>query len=154
VTAVVRGDVDAIVAFKPHSLNARELLADNGDTLNTHGLYTSIASMICEPSVSEDQPETVRAILRGLIDAETYIAREPQSAVALVARKVNLSTAKLAQYFGDYQFKVALSRDLLTGLNAEGSWGARNQKGVVAPDYRAFIADRHLRSLDAARVSL
>lgn len=154
VTAIGNGDIDAIVTFKPHSLNAMTLLGENGQTLDTRGLYTSIASLICSGSVSDNEPELVRAILLGLIEAERFIAREPQRAIALVAKEVNLNPSLLARYFQEYSFKAVLSAELVEALRAEGEWGARNRKTTAQVDYRSLIADRHLRSIDPRRVSI
>lgn len=154
VSAIAKGEVDAIVAFRPHSLKAAKQLGDNAGSLDTRGLYTSIASLICEASVSEKQPEVVDKILRGLIKAEEYIARSPERAMLQVANEVKLDPALLSRYFSDYSFKVGLSPPLLAALQAEGDWGSRSRKGVVQPNYRDFIADKHLRAIDPKRVTL
>ena len=154
VTAIGNGEVDAIVTFKPHSLNALRLLGNNGEALDTRGLYTSIASMICATAVSDNEPATVRAILRGLIEAERFIAREPQRAIAIVANEVGLEPAALARYFHEYSFRAVLSGELLAALRAEGEWGARKRRSAAQVDYRGLIADRHLRSIDPGRVHI
>jgi NitT/TauT family transport system substrate-binding protein len=153
VSAIVAREVDAIVAFKPHSLNAMAALGLDAALLDTRGLYTSIASLICTAEVSEKNPELVHRMLAGLIKAEQFCREQPGQALHLVAQAIHMKDEVLQKYFSEYDFRIVLSGALLKDLVEEGQWGARRaQAKTKPPDYRSLIAASHLRALDPHRV--
>lgn len=157
VLAIKNGDVDAMIAWRPHSLNALKVLALDGVSLPADGLHTSIMTMIANRRYAEQNPETVRRVVRGLIAAERFVKENPEQAIRIVANQVQIDEEFLRSFFSRYDFQVRLSDNLVGTLKKEGQWaidsGLRPVSAVL-PDYRIRIDAAPLTSVDLGRVSI
>lgn len=157
VTAIVKGDIDAMVVWQPYAFNALKLLGTNAVVFPNEGIYTGMFCMATLRKYANENPEVVEKFLKGLIDAEKFVQQHPDEAIEIVAKQVGIDPANLKQFYGEYKFVVKISDVLLDGLKKEGEWAIKT--GVTPansslPDYHSFIYDKPLKNIFSDRVSI
>jgi len=157
VSAIVNGDVDAIAVWRPHSLKAASLLGSDAISLPSDGIYTAVMTMISTGDFIKENPEIVEKILRGLIKAEQFLQDNPEEAIEIVARNVQLDRDELSKYISDYTFKVKLSNVVLNALSEQGQWAIDAEifgSDQALPNYRLFLFPTSLNKVNSDRMLL
>ena len=159
VPALSRGDVEAAVMFPSFFDQAKRVLGDKYRELVTPGYVTNML-LAGTSDVIEKRPEQVKKLMAGLLKADALVAQDPagsQDTIARVVGKViNVDAVRAA--WPDYEYKVALDKDLLTLMVREGQWIVKrgSVKNVEATEqlFRSYISDSPLKTLAADRVQL
>jgi len=157
VVAIVNRDIDAMVVWQPHALNALRRLGENAVVFSNEGFYTGVFCMATLRDYAAKNPDVVEKFLRGLIAAESFVERNPDEAIAIVAKQVGISPTDLKEFYGEYAFVVKLSPVLLEVLQKEGQWALAS--GIVPaetplPSYDQYLFPGALRRIDESRVTL
>ena len=159
VPALSRGDVEAAVMFPSFFGQAKRVLGDKYRELVTPGYVTNML-LAGTADVIEKRPEQMKKLMAGLLKADALVAQDPagtQDTIARVVGKViNVDAVRAA--WPDYEYKVALDKDLLTLMVREGQWIVKrgSVKNVEATEqlFRSYINDSALKALAADRVQL
>lgn len=157
ITAIVKGEIDAMVVWQPHAYNAIERLGQRAIVFPNEGIYTGIFCMVTLRSFAEKNPEIVEKILAGLIEAERFVETNPDEAIKIVADQVGIEPASLKNFYGEYKFKVKSSDILLDVLQKEGKWAIDSKivdPGSQLPDYRSYIHTDALKRIAPERVTI
>lgn len=105
ITTFVRGEVDAIVLWEPHTTKARKL--GDGKTLisgttsflfdesKPKRIYGDHAVLFASETTLKDQPNVARAVVAALLKANDYIERHRSEAVAILAKEYQLEPAEM-----------------------------------------------------------
>jgi NitT/TauT family transport system substrate-binding protein len=105
ITTFVRGDVDAIVLWEPHTTKARKL--GDGKTLISGStsflggkpapkrIYGDHAVLFASEQTLKEKPEVTRALLGALHKANEYIETNRREAVAILAKEYQLDPAEM-----------------------------------------------------------
>jgi ABC-type nitrate/sulfonate/bicarbonate transport system substrate-binding protein len=159
VPALSRGDVDAAVMFPSFFDQAKRVLGSRYRELITPGYVTNML-LAATGDVIEKRPERAKKLLTGLLKADALVAQDAagtQDTIARVVGKV-ISVDAVRAAWPDYEYKVALDRDLLTLMVREGQWIVKrgSVKNVEATEqlFRSYINDTLLKTLAADRVQL
>jgi NitT/TauT family transport system substrate-binding protein len=159
VPALSRGDVEAAVMFPSFFDQAKRVLGDKYRELITPGYVTNML-LAGTADVIEKRPEQAKKLMAGLLKADALVAQDPagtQDTIArVVGRVINVDAVRAA--WPDYEYKVALDKDLLTLMVREGQWIVKrgSVKNVEATEqlFRSYINDSALKTLSADRVQL
>jgi ABC-type nitrate/sulfonate/bicarbonate transport system substrate-binding protein len=157
VIAIANRDIDALVVWQPHAFNALKRLGDNAVVFSNEGFYTSVFSMATLRDYAAKNPDVVEKFLRGLIEAEKFVRKNPDEAMKIVAKQVGIDPADLKEFYGEYQFVVKLSPVLLDALQKEGQWAINSgivPQGSALPSYDEYLYPSALRRIDEGRVDL
>ena len=159
VPALSRGDVEAAVMFPSFFDQAKRVLGDKYRELITPGYVTNML-LAGTADVIEKRPEQAKKVMAALLKADALVAQDPagtQDTIARVVGKViNVDAVRAA--WPDYEYKVALDKDLLTLMVREGQWivkrGSVKNVEATVQLFRSYLNDSALKILAADRVQL
>ncbi|MFB3886065.1 MAG: ABC transporter substrate-binding protein [Thermodesulfobacteriota bacterium] len=153
--AMMKRDVDAVVTWYPVvSLLEKKLGTDAvvfGDDL-----YRMTLNVICRQDYVRDNPETIRKVLRGLIQAKQYIGSHTDEAIAITAEYIGEQPERLKKIWPAYFFDVKISETLLVNLEDQARWAIKNNPSghFKMLDYSKLIYTKGLESIDPMTVTL
>ena len=78
--------------------------------------------MVAREGFLRQKPKAVDSLLRGLLEAEAFLARQPAEADRLVGRALDRSPAQVAEQRKNLGLRVSLNEDLLTLMEDEARW--------------------------------
>jgi NitT/TauT family transport system substrate-binding protein len=142
IVAITNHDIDAMVVWQPHALNALRQLSANAIVFRNEGFYTGMFCMATTREYAARNPVVLEKFLRGLIAAEQFVQRHPDEVIRIVAKQVGISPSDLKQFYGEYTFTVKLSTVLRQALQQEGQWALTSgiaPPGAVLPNYDEYI---------------
>lgn len=146
--------------WQPFRYNVLAARSQGFVELKDPGVYTSYVLLVASKRFLESQPrvntsQTAANFIRALIDAEQFVSANQDAARSLLAEKIGIPQDVMNSFWSEYDLRVFLDRELLTLLQKEGNWiieSVPEHKGKTVPDYRSFVNDDILRSVDATRI--
>jgi ABC-type nitrate/sulfonate/bicarbonate transport system substrate-binding protein len=148
--ALARGDVDAVSAFKPFSLQVQKTLGERGTVFFDEHIYTFMFNVVATQKFISENPGKVRKLLRALIQAERYVERHQAEAQKAVADFCEMEPALVREICPDFSYSVKLDQSLVLALEEETRWAIT--EGLVdthkMPDYLDYI---YLEALEQIR---
>jgi NitT/TauT family transport system substrate-binding protein len=143
---LVSGQVDACSTREPVISRVRAALGENAVVFEEPGLFVKYYLVVAEQRFLERNPAAACAILRALVDAETYAKQHPRKTTTAVARAIKIEEAVLKQLWSCVDLRVRLSQSLLSAMEDEARWalGSGLVKAVAAPNYLQLV---HLNAL-------
>lgn len=141
VAALHRGKLDAIVTWTPYLAQAEAKLGANAARLPKDGLAKITWSLFGTPQYVHAHPQAVKAVLRALVRAESWLVGDPDAARRLVAKQIGIDPASLAGAWPTYHFEVALDQSLIVALEEQSRWAIRKRLVPVrtTPNFLAAI---------------
>jgi NitT/TauT family transport system substrate-binding protein len=158
VAAAAAGSIDAYNIWEPHVANGKKALGARARVLETKQIYTETFNLVVTEEYARQQPKVATALLRALIEAETWLKANREEAITLVARLVGMPRNDLAAVWDDYVFEVALDEITTTALKKHAQW--RIDSGNAAggaktlPDLARLIQSGPLKEVAPGRVKL
>lgn len=159
VSAVTRGDVDAIVPFPTFYSAAKSALGEDYRELRAPG-YQPHFVLAASPAMINDRADVLQAFLGALLKGDADVKADPDAAMDEVVESLNGAMPKdaLATMWQDVDVGLQLKSDLLDLLVAEAKWileqGVINGEAPSAADLRAYFADAALRAVAPEVVDL
>ena len=94
-------------------------------------------------------------LLRALVRAQRAIQEQPEAARALLAERLHLAPAIAATMMENQDYRVRLDQSLVTTMQGEARWAARNAGGTRgAADMLRAIDAAPLHRVDASAVGI
>lgn len=156
-SAVINGDVDAIAAWEPFVINSERTLGEEAITFADKGLYDQTFHIVITEDFAQKNPNTVKAILRGLIKAEKFLTTNRKEALDIVSKEVGLDTETLDKLFKEMKFSVKLDQSVIKLMNEEAQWAievGHAKKGAKVPDFRSMFYIKALKEISPAIVTI
>jgi len=128
ITTFVRGDVDAVVLWEPHSTKARKL--GDGKTLisGTHSfiggspvprrVYGDHSVLFATESTLKEQPAVTKSVLTALLRANGFIETNRAEAVAILAKEYQLEPAEMDAIIDVNRYTLRLDDQLVSDLDS------------------------------------
>jgi len=153
VEPLLRGDIDAAAYYRPVGPQAAQQLGAKGQVLKSLQPYTVMVNLVAQPGLSQDSLlRLLRATRRGI----ELLNNQPARAHALLSARWQTDARTTAERLEGYDFRLGLSQNLLSTLEAESRWAVREDlvdRGG-APDYLEIMRVQPLRALDPRSVTL
>ncbi|MFG6488208.1 ABC transporter substrate-binding protein [Roseateles sp. BYS78W] len=150
---LLRGDIDAAALYRPYGPQAVQQLGAKGLVLKTLLPYALMVNLVAQPGLSQDSLlRVLRAARRGV----DLLNSQPARAQALLAARWRTDTKTAAERLDGYEFRLVLSQNLLSTLEAESRWAVREdlvERGGK-PDFLEIMRVEPLRALDPRAVTL
>jgi ABC-type nitrate/sulfonate/bicarbonate transport system substrate-binding protein len=160
----VRGVVDAVALWEPHSTRARQ--SGDGKVLvsATHSflgakpepkrVYGDHSVLFASESYIRDNSSAVRAVLTALVQATEYMDKNRKEAAAMLGKEFNLDTADMLEIMSVNRYTPALDNQMAEDLNqlAQFLHGLGRIKSV--PKAQEWIEPAPLRAVRADLVRL
>ncbi len=121
--ALVKGSIDAAVSWEPHAGKQRERLAKNAVVLENNFIYQISWNIVAGRDYVKTHPGTVRKLLRGLIQAQNYIADQPRDAHSITAHYLGDTAFSLS----DFNFDLRLGQSLVLDLEEQARWAIKSR---------------------------
>ncbi len=154
--AISNGEVDAIVIREPFISEAKRLLEDKAVIFSEPSLYTINEVLVLPGSILEKDLGLASRILKSLIEAEEFAISNPDKAIKISSKLLNIPERDLADLWPGMHLRISLDQELVYALNEESQWAARILK--KSPPSRKeifnFIVEDGLKALDPNRVAL
>lgn len=158
VSAITRGDVDAIAPFPTFFAAAADALGENYralgvETYQVHYILAARPAMLA-------REEALQTFLSVLARADEIVAADPERAMAAVSASLGgaMSPEALGVMWQDVELGMTLSNSLLDLLVDQSAWIVRQGVINAAPKTReemlGFFAPEALQAVDASRVTL
>ena len=141
VDALTSGEVDAVSTWNPYISILQKGLGDNGVTFSGERIYRETFNIATKQDFANENPESIRKVLRALIKAQEFIKENPDEARETVAGKIGMDKAALSELWELYDFKVTLDQSLLVTLESEARWAIKNKltDRTEVPNYLDYI---------------
>ncbi len=141
VDTLTGGEVDAVSTWNPHVNILRKGLGDNGVTFSGVGIYRETFNIVTKQDFANENPETIKKVLRALIKADEFIEENPDEAQETVAGKIGMDKAALNELWELFNFRVTLDQSLLVTLEAQARWAIENKltNKTEVPNYLDYI---------------
>ncbi len=154
--ALAKGDIDAFSMREPYVSLALSMLPDQAYAMAAPGLYKQMELLVMDRRLSEEEPEIALRMLRGLIMAEEYLAKNPDDAIVTTARYLGSPDDKVRDIWPKLQLQVSLDESLIKLMENQAQWAisAGLVEGKTPPDFRGIIKPEPLRSLQPQRVNV
>jgi ABC-type nitrate/sulfonate/bicarbonate transport system substrate-binding protein len=138
--AIANGTVDAVAVPDAVWYNqVMAVLGSNGVVFPIQEGQPVFTQLVCTSDYIASHPQTIVKLLSALHEAERFIFNHPDQAEAIVADRLNFTSADLA--WGDHRFALSLDLALVTAMRDEAQWlinnGLTNQTQV--PDFNSHI---------------
>lgn len=142
--ALVKGTIDAAVAWAPFTTEQQNKLGINGLTLENQFIYKILWNMVAGQEFVVTHPETVQKLLRALLQAQHYLKEKPEDAQKIVDGRIGKGTT-----LGSINFDIRLSQTLILSLEQEARWAmsrglADNRK---MPNYLRLLYPEGLKAV-------
>lgn len=157
VSALVRGDIDAFFAWEPYPYLAQKELGDKVTVQSSKGIYTQTFNVVVMQDFARNSSETLRRLLRALIQAQSFMTVNKGEAMPIVARNSGMDENVMDSIWQDHKFGVHLDNSLVTYLQKEADWAKDTNivaSGSATPDFGSLICATPLRETKSSVVSL
>lgn len=153
---LLNGYVDAVATWQPYIGRITDILGQDTAAWSVQSGQPSYNGLVCTSGWTSAHAGLVEALLRALVQAESYVAGHPEDAKALVQRQLSYSATYLASVWPDYQFSVSLDQSLITAMEDESRWMIQHDltKAKTVPDYLGYIYSDGLKAVSPGAVNL
>ncbi|MEK7069080.1 MAG: ABC transporter substrate-binding protein, partial [Patescibacteria group bacterium] len=154
--ALISGSVDAIAIFDPFAFIAEKQMGDKAITFTDESVCSELYVIEAKESVTQDYT-ALEKLLKGLLEAEKYTKNKPEEAKAVVMKYTKLDKETIDGIWGSFDFRIALTPQLLEYLDREAQWARDTGKvksDTPTPNFRDIIFDAPLKKIVPASVEL
>ena len=164
ITTFVRGDVDAVVLWEPHSTKARKL--GDGKTLvsGTHSymngataetrVYGDHSVLFATESTLKEQPAVARAVITALNKANDFIVANRPEAVTILAKEYGLEPSEMAAIIDVNRYTLRLDDQLVGDMDNLGEFLFATKRISNAVRTKEAIDASALKSVGADLVKI
>ncbi len=126
-SSFIRGDLQAVSLWEPHSTRARK--GGNGRILlsgttsyiagreGPNRIYGDHATLFATEDFIRRNPKTVRAVLEGLARAVEYVEKDPEGANAILAKEFGMSAEEMRDIMRVNRYQMVIDEVLVNDLN-------------------------------------
>ena len=141
VTAVGKGEIDAVSTWEPHGLRSRQRLGDNAIVFSSKGVHRESINIAVGAEFIDENPELIERLLMALHRAEELVNNQPDKAIDIVANFTDMDRENIVAVWANIDFDLNLEQALLLTLEDETRWAIKNN--LVAktdvPNYLEFL---------------
>ena len=155
--SLASGSVDAVAIFDPFAFFAEQKLGDKAIIFGDEKLYTEFYVLSAKTYWVESNPETVKKLIRALVEASNFIKSNPERAKAILMKNTNLDKSAVDGIWDKFSHDPELTDKLLEQLNAEARWAKETGKvtpETQIPNFMEFIYDTALKSVKPENVRI
>lgn len=152
--AFSQGDVDALVTWVPwyqKALGVRKgahVLAFDMD----NNLYSSDSLIVITEKLEQD-PAAVRALVRALVEADDYMAKNRKGAEQILSKELNIPPGEIGALMDTVTQRFAIDETLVKHLCQSARFLIGTKAIPNEPNWSAVIQDKYLREVAPDRVT-
>lgn len=159
VISLVNGDVDAFASWRPQPDNAKKEMGDGAIFLTQPDppFFESLYLIVGMEELVDANPEAYERFMEAMVMADEYAASNPEGTVACVAEASEVDEETAESLMEGYRFQIWLDKSMIEGSEKRAEFQLENDlapEGADMPDFREFIAEGPLETVEPDRVSL
>jgi len=140
--ALANGEIDAAMAWEPHSHNMKSALGDKVVSWDGASGQSSHFLLITKKQWLEAHPKTVTRMLMALIDAEEYSKTNKYETQKILEKQFKLDSSYIQSvWWPKYTLEVTLPQILVLGMEDRARWRIENNltEAREVPNYLEFV---------------
>lgn len=153
---VNKGEIDAAMTWEPFVYKSQQGLGDNFLVLPEQESYYYHFILAGKKSWINANRDKATRVLRALIRAEKFAAKNPMKAQRIISERFRLDAAFVAKTWDKYVLEITLLQTLLSRMEQEARWLVDNQHVDAAkvPNFLQVIDDGLLREVSPDAVNM
>ena len=144
--ALIAGACDAVAIREPQISPVVSAIGTNAVVFAARGLYVKYYLLVTRAAFLQQEPVTVRAIVRALLKAETLADADPVAAQTTLGQQFQIPPLAMAKLWRDVELHIALPQALVLTLEDEARWALQSGFGTVK-ELPNFLPMLHLPTL-------
>lgn len=155
VAALLKGDIDAVSTWAPHTVVLRDRLGDNALVLGDPGLYIMTWNLVAAPDYLKSNPERVGKLLRAIVKANRFIINHPDEARAVSRQYTGTDSPFYEKEWKNYRFLTLLDQSLILNMEDQARWMIKRE-GIRSriPNFLDIIYAEGLKSVQPGAVRI
>jgi ABC-type nitrate/sulfonate/bicarbonate transport system substrate-binding protein len=155
VDALVKGEVDAVSTWSPHTIVAARKLGENAVILEDPTVYRMTWNIITSREFVTRYPERIKKVLAAIITANEFIDERTGDAQALCSKYMGGDGSICEREWGSYNFTAALDESLILNLEDQARWMIKSGVGGnTIPNFMNFIYTDGLKAVEPEAVGI
>jgi NitT/TauT family transport system substrate-binding protein len=155
VDALVKGEVDAVSMWSPHTILAAKKLGDNAVILDDPTVYRMTWNIITSREFVAGYPERIRKVLGAIVTANEFIGERAGDAQALCSRYMGGGSSTSDGEWESYGFTATLDESLILNLEDQARWMIKSGVGGnTIPNFMNFIYTDGLKAVRPEAVGI
>jgi ABC-type nitrate/sulfonate/bicarbonate transport system substrate-binding protein len=154
ITALTKGDVDAVMLWEPFATMAKQELGTNAASWEGQSGQDEYWLLFSTSEIIEKKSRPIRRFLAALSKAEGFIKDNDIEAMGIMQKQ--LERPYLASFWRNNRFGLGLHRPLILKMEAELEWvksGPRTGQSDI-PDLNNFVYFDALNSVEPTKIKL
>lgn len=153
--ALEKGEVDVVATWEPYLGIVQSQLGGKGAVFYAEDLYEIPYNLAGSKEYVVSHPETLKKVLRAVIQGAAWCRDEPAAAQTLVAELMKPQGDKWRTLWPTYRFGVSLDQGLLLALEDETRWALANRLASgPMPNYLHVIDFKPLKAVAPGAVTI
>ena len=148
VTALVRGDVDAVGVWEPNLNQLKKELKDNYIEFEDADIPMTFSFVTRKDYTDKNQDKLIR-FLKAIKKANEYIVSNKEESILIVSKYTYFDEEFLRDTWNDYTFELYLDESVINYMNIQAQWAIDSE--IVAeqeiPDYNYMIYDGLIKQI-------
>jgi len=150
VPALVRGQVDGFIIWRPYAEKAKEIMGNEVRVLATaKDYFTEYSFASTTRKFAAEQPQATTAFLRALRRAVEYIYAHPQDAAKQLGDRIRTDPANVSTLIAAREYTLQFDDATRKQINDVASFLAKREKLTRAVRMEEVFDERFLKSLDS-----
>lgn len=139
--ALLAKKVDAVAAWNYPLTQIKRRLGTQAVIFYDRQIYTEHFNIAAMQDFVRQNPQTVTALLRGLVRAEAFVASHSNEAQDMVAEAIKVDKDLVKEVWDVMSYQVRLDQNLTITLEDETRWAMKNKltDQAVIPNYLSYI---------------
>ena len=154
--ALANGTIDAVITFQPFLSQIESRLGNTTVVWSAQAGQPGYVVALCTKSLATAHPEIIERYLKALVQAEDFIVNHPDQAMAIVAKKLNYTSAYMESVWKDYRFSVTLDQSFVLLAQDEARWLITNNLTAAnsAPNILNYVYETGLLAVKPQAVNI
>ena len=125
--AIQTGDIDAVCQHEPVMAKVRTALHGNMVEFKESTLTRKMPTLLMRNDFTKKHPKLVEGILRGILDAWTFLREHRDESERIIARRKHSSIDEVRHYLNSiYRVHIGLSQSVLVKMEQGSLWAIRS----------------------------
>ena len=154
--ALLAKKVDAVAAWNYPLTQIKRRLGTQAVTFYDRQIYTEHFNIAAMQDFVRQSPQTVTALLRGLVRAEAFVISYSDEAKSMVSETIKVDEDLVKEVWDVMSYQVRLDQSLVITLEDETRWAMKNKltDETVMPNYLSYIYVDGLKSVKPGSVRM
>jgi NitT/TauT family transport system substrate-binding protein len=156
VDAIVKGDVDALIAWEPNVAAVKERLGDRIVMWPAQNGQPKYWNVIARDAWVTGHPELVEGFLQSLAEAEKYLVGHPDEVKTMVEKRLHRDDSYTERIWPRFRFALTLDQRLIVAMKDEARWMISSNLTIekTIPDFADYIYVDGLKDVKSGGVSI